>query len=137
MRFSGIPMVLKGVEMFDRSVVDEVVDKIVETFSPEKVILFGSVAKGTADEFSDLDLLVVMDTDKQPHERSVPVYLAVASIHIPKDILVLTPEEFERTRDDEYSFTSEIVKTGVVVFEARKSTDERIRHTADLLRTFP
>lgn len=104
--------------MFDYSLVDETVKRITEKFSPEKIIIFSSVAKGTADEYSDLDILVVMETDKQPYERSVPIYLAVAAIRVPKDIIVLTPEEFADNCDNEYSFVSEIVRTGVVVYGA-------------------
>ena len=103
--------------MFDYSLVDEAVRRIVENFSPEKIIIFGSVAKGTADEYSDLDILVVMDTDRRQHERAVPIYLALAGIRIPKDILVLTPEEFASNSENEFSFVSEIVQTGVVAYE--------------------
>ena len=104
--------------MFDYSLVDETVKRIAEKFSPEKIIIFGSVAKGTADEYSDLDILVVMKSDKQPYERAVPIYLAVAGIRVPKDIIVLTPEEFAAQHDNEYSFASEIAQTGVVAYEA-------------------
>lgn len=103
--------------MFDYSLVDETVKRIAERFSPEKIIIFGSVARGTADEHSDLDILVVMDSDMQPHERAVPIYLAVAGIRIPKDIIVLTPEEFASSSENEYSFVSEIAQTGVVAYE--------------------
>lgn len=48
----------------------------------------------------------------------MPIYLAVAAIRVPKDIIVLTPEEFADNCDNEYSFVSEIVRTGVVVYGA-------------------
>lgn len=104
--------------MFDYSPVDETVKRLAEKYSPEKIIIFGSVAKGTADEYSDLDMLVIVKTDKQPYERAVPIYLAVAGVRIPKGIIVLTPEEFADSCNNEYSFASEIVQTGAVAYEA-------------------
>lgn len=104
--------------MFDYSLVDETVKRIVEKFSPEKVIIFGSVARREADEHSDLDILVVMESDELPYLRSVPIRVAVAGIRVPKDIIVMTPSEFEEKKDNEFSFTHEIVRTGVVAYEA-------------------
>ena len=104
--------------MFDYSLADRTVELIAERFSPEKIIIFGSVARREASETSDLDLLVVMESDRPDHERAVPIYMAVAGIRVPKDILVMTPEEFDRSRIDPTSFTSKIVRTGVVAYEA-------------------
>ena len=104
--------------MFRYDLVEETINTIVRVFKPEKIIIFGSVARGTADEYSDLDILVVMDTDMDYYSRSSAIYRAVYKIHIPKDILVLTPEEFEQDKDNALSFTSEIVRTGKVAYEA-------------------
>lgn len=82
------------------------------------IIVFGSIAKGTADECSDLDILVVMDTDEKYIRQPSKIYQAVYKIHIPKDILVLTPEEFGKEKDNRFSFTSEIVKTGKNAYKA-------------------
>lgn len=112
---------------FDYSLVDEAVNRIVEKFCPQKVIIFGSVAKKVADEFSDLDILVVMESDMEPFQRAVPIYLAVANIRIPKDIIVLTPEEFAENQENEYSFVSEIGRTGIVAYETQSC---RIRRTS-------
>ena len=104
--------------MFSYDLVRATIDAIVREFRPEIIIVFGSVAKGTADEYSDLDILVVMDTDMDYYSRSSAIYRAVYKLHIPKDILVLTPEEFEQDKDNALSFTSEIVRTGKVAYEA-------------------
>lgn len=104
--------------MFDYSLVDKTVDEIVRRFSPEKVIIFGSVARQEADDLSDLDILVVMDTDDPPYKRAAPIYLAVSSIRIPKDTIVLTPKEFAEDADNRFSFTSKIASTGVVAYAA-------------------
>jgi len=51
----------------------EIINKIITEFSPQKIILFGSYAYGHPTADSDIDLLIVMDTDLMPHKRAVPV----------------------------------------------------------------
>ena len=104
--------------MFSYDLVRETIDTIVREFRPEMIIVFGSVTKGTADEYSDLDLLVVMDTHLEYHARASAIYRVVYRIPIPKDIIVLTPEEFESEKENPLSFVSEIVRTGRVFYEA-------------------
>ena len=104
--------------MFDNSVVEKIVDRVVREFSPEMVIVFGSVASHTARSGSDVDLLIVMDTEEDAIMRGVRVRMALQDIIVDKDIIVVTPEEFNAKKDDEYSFISEIVRTGRVVYEA-------------------
>ena len=104
--------------MFRYDLVDAIVRRIVDGFNPERVILFGSVARGDADEHSDVDLLVVVDTDADPFRLTAKMYRELADIRVPKDIIVVTPAEFEADRDNPLVFTSEIVRTGTVVYGA-------------------
>ena len=78
---------------------DVVIEKITSNFNPKKIILFGSYAYGHPTDDSDVDLLIVMDTDIKPHKRTVPIRKVLKGIGIPKDIIVKTPEEFERFKD--------------------------------------
>ena len=100
---------------FDYSVVDEAVERIVDAVSPHLIIIFGSVARKTARKGSDIDMLVVMDSDK-PWDQRYEVDLALMPLPVPKDIIVVTPEEFDEWKDDEYNFIYEIVRTGYVVY---------------------
>lgn len=104
--------------MFDYDVVDKVVKTIVDELSPKMIIIFGSVASHTAKTDSDIDILVVMDTDAPRFYRSIPVDMCLRNFTVDKDIHVITPAEFEAKKDDEYSFINEIVKTGYVAYEA-------------------
>lgn len=70
------------------------VRRIVSRFQPDKIILFGSHARGDAGPNSDVDLLIVMPFSGSKREKQVEVRLALRSIRIPKDIVVTTPEEF-------------------------------------------
>ncbi len=77
----------------------EMVKRIVGQFSPEKVILFGSYARGTAGPDSDVDLLIVMPVTGSKREKAVEIGVAPHDIRLPKDLIVVTPEEFEWRKD--------------------------------------
>ena len=69
--------------------------KIVEAERPEKIILFGSYASGTATESSDIDLLVISRSELPRREREVRLTRQLFGSGVPFDLLVLTPEEVE------------------------------------------
>lgn len=81
------------------SQIQKMVDRIVEQFHPEQIILFGSYARGNAGSDSDVDLLVVMPVAGSKREKMVEIGLALHDIAMPKDILVCTPEEFAWRKD--------------------------------------
>ena len=82
----------------------------------EKIILFGSYATGRRDLFTDLDVLVVMDTQKDIINRSPELYQQL-QVGVDLDLLVYTPDEFERQKDTR--FLSHALKTGRVLYERR------------------
>jgi len=75
--------------------IKKMVELIVERFHPEKVILFGSHARGEAGPDSDVDLLVVMPVRGSRREKAVQIGVALQDIRVAKDIIVTTPENFE------------------------------------------
>jgi predicted nucleotidyltransferase len=79
-------------------VLDEVVRRIVEVASPERIILFGSSARGAAGPDSDLDLLVVKRG--VPHRRRLAqqIYSRLVGVEVPVDVLVVTPEDVDTFR---------------------------------------
>ena len=104
---------------FDYSMVDKIVEAIVNDTKPLMVVIFGSVAKRTAKVTSDIDIMVVMDTDKRFVERSFPIEKALFSrnILVDRDIFVVTPMEFERDVGDETTLIHEAYNTGIVAYE--------------------
>lgn len=70
-------------------------ERIAELFDPEKIILFGSYAYGTPREDSDIDLLVIMNTDSRPVRKAIEICRAL-QYDFPMDLLVRTPEDIER-----------------------------------------
>lgn len=71
------------------------VNRIVRQFEPEKVILFGSYATGKAGPDSDVDLLVVMPVSGSRRKKAVEIGVALHDMQVPKDVIVVRPEDFE------------------------------------------
>ncbi len=84
--------------MISEETLKEVTKKLVDSFHPEKVILFGSQARGTADEQSDIDILVICSVKDNRRDLILNMYRAIDVMSLPTDILVLTPKEFELDR---------------------------------------
>ena len=78
----------------ERKEIRQMVSRIVRQFDPEKIILFGSHARGDAGPDSDVDLLVVLPFSGSKEEKQVEIRLALRGIGVPKDIVVTTPEDF-------------------------------------------
>src|SRR5579872_6343061 len=84
--------------LVDAGVIDYVTRTIVEHFHPERIILFGSQARGDARWDSDLDLCVIMETAERPVQRSIAVASLFHGRYWPMDIVVYTPQEYEEWR---------------------------------------
>jgi predicted nucleotidyltransferase len=77
----------------------QMVERIVREFRPDKIILFGSHARGDAGPDSDVDLLIVMPVSGSKRRKAVEIGVALHDIRLPKDIIVTTPDEFEWRKD--------------------------------------
>ena len=103
--------------MIGRKIIEEMASMIVEQFRPEKIILFGSYARGDAGECSDIDLLVVMDTDLPKPKRSAPMYSLLRDYPYSKDILVYNADEVREYVDLPMTLMHRIFSEGVVLYE--------------------
>ena len=81
------------------AVLDGLVRRIAERFSPNKIILFGSRARGDASPDSDIDLLVLFSQVANPRQRAAELYASLADSPRPMDIVVSTSSRFERYRN--------------------------------------
>lgn len=95
----------------------EIVNRIVETISPDKVVLFGSTARGDNRPESDLDLLIIKESQEPRYRRSVPIYHALRDIMIPMDIIVYTPSEIEEWKQVHQAFVTTALREGEVLYE--------------------
>lgn len=95
---------------------DQLVQRIAERLRPQRVLLFGSYAKGRATIRSDLDLLVIMETQLPMTHRGDAALSILASSVIPIDLHVCTPEEVEAYGTEPGSFIHSVLSTGKVVY---------------------
>lgn len=101
----------------DQSTLDKIVRRVVEAADPERIILFGSAARGEMGPHSDIDLLVVTDC---VHRRELAgrIYRRLVGVGAAVDVIVVTPEDLERYRDSHALIVKPALREGSVVHEA-------------------
>ena len=103
----------------DEGLVRDIVRRIVDVAHPEKVILFGSQARGDARPNSDFDVLVIKESDEPRYRRSAPLYAALADLPVEVEVMVYTPEEVEEWRAVPQAFITTAVREGTTIYERR------------------
>lgn len=103
-----------------KEMISAVVEKIKTAYKPEKIILFGSYAYGSPGRNSDIDLLVIKETEDRPIDRRLVVRRIVSDPNrrIPLEILVLTPREIQDRLGIGDQFLSEIIDKGEILYAA-------------------
>jgi len=97
-------------------IIDEMVRRIVARFDPERIILFGSAARGEAGPDSDVDLLVVMRVQGLKRQNQLEIRRVLRGIRTPVDIVVSTPEEFDWRQEIVGTVEYPAVKEGRVLY---------------------
>ncbi len=82
--------------MISDETLSKVRERLVDGFHPEKILLFGSPAMGTADDRSDVDILVVCIFKGKRRHLMLEMDRALGGLDNAFDVLILTPEEFQR-----------------------------------------
>lgn len=103
--------------MITQDKINEIVNKIATLYSPDKVILFGSYASGNANENSDLDFIIVKNTDMPKHKRGVELRRLLFGSLVPMDLKVYTPSEFDMELKYKYSFLNSAIKNSKLLYE--------------------
>ena len=101
----------------DQATLDDIIRRIVEVARPEKIILFGSAARGDMNRHSDVDLLVVKEG---VHRRYLAgqIYENLYGVGAAVDVVVVTPADVERYRDSHALVIKPALQEGKVVYEA-------------------
>jgi predicted nucleotidyltransferase len=103
--------------MVSQRAIQHVADEIARKFNPRKIILFGSYAKGTANDDSDVDLMIIIPHRGPGHEKATEIRMAI-DIDFASDILVRSEEEIRaRLKLDDY-FIMDVLEEGKVLYEA-------------------
>ena len=104
--------------MISNEILLNVKERLVDGFHPEKIILFGSQARGTADDRSDVDILVVCSFTGKRRHLMLEMDRAVRGLNLARDVVVLTPEEFELDRHIPGTIARPAWKEGRVLYES-------------------
>lgn len=100
--------------------IDQVVQQIVEKFKPQKIILFGSYARGNPRPESDVDMLVVMDTPQKEIQQAIQICQQI-EYRFGLDLIVHTPKYLAKRVKMGDWFLRDVLEEGKVLYEARNN----------------
>jgi predicted nucleotidyltransferase len=103
----------------DKETYSEIVRRICETANPQKIVLFGSRARGDHRPDSDIDLLIIKESSLPRHRRAIPLYSALADLQLGVDteLIVYTPAEVEEWRGAGAALVTTALREGTVLYE--------------------
>lgn len=103
--------------MIPQNIIDEAINRLVKVYEPLQVYLYGDYAWGKPDDDSHLDVLVLIESShEEAYKRGYPAFEALLGLKIPKNIVILTQNEFEKYSQDESSDFYKIKTKGKVVY---------------------
>lgn len=103
--------------MVTKAVIEEVKERLIRTYDPVAIYVFGSYAWGVPTEDSDLDLLIVVDSSSEKsYKRPVAGLHAMRGLDISKDLIVHTKEEFDRLAENVTTLVHKIRKSGELIY---------------------
>jgi uncharacterized protein len=104
--------------MLTQATIQQIANRISDRFQPEKIILFGSYARGEAHPHSDLDLLIVVETLPPRGQRSAPILRMLAETYIePIDIVVRSAQTLKQWEHVPGSFAHQVLTEGIVLYD--------------------
>ena len=103
--------------MLDQTMLDDVIQRVVEVAQPERIILFGSAARGRMGCHSDVDLLIIKD-GADPLRLMARIYRRLHGVGVAVDAIVATPQDVERFKDSHALVFKPALREGKVVYEA-------------------
>ena len=106
--------------MLDRQTLDDIIRRVVEAAQPEKIILFGSVARGDMGPNSDVDLLIIKE-EADALNLMARIYRKLHGVGAAVDAIVVSPEDVERFKDSHALIIKPALREGRVVYEAARA----------------
>lgn len=97
---------------------EEIKRILLSNFSPEKIILFGSQARGTAEKRSDVDLLIISNTSKDEFQLATEMRKALLKLDYAFDIVTFTPEQYNKEKEIPGTVSRYASKEGIVLYES-------------------
>jgi predicted nucleotidyltransferase len=103
--------------LYHEPLLDKIIQRLLAVGQPQKIILFGSRARGQAGPDSDYDLLVIENSNQPRYRRATPYRRALKDLGTSKDILVWTPREVVEWGNVPNAFITTILREGTVLYE--------------------
>ena len=98
----------------------DIIQSIISNYAPQKIVLFGSYARGDAHEGSDIDLMLIKETSKRFIDRIADV-IRLNNTLISLEPLVYSPSEFETMKKEKRDFILTIEEEGIEIYDARST----------------
>ena len=103
--------------MISKKVIEEIKNRLVKTYNPIAIYIFGSYAWGTPTQDSDLDLFIVVDkSDEKSYKRPIAGYKALQGLDISKDLIIQTKKEFELSSNNVTTLGHKIKRDGELIY---------------------
>jgi predicted nucleotidyltransferase len=102
----------------DGNALDDLVQRIVEAVHPLRIVLFGSAVRGQAGPESDIDILVVMAEGTHRRRTAQYLYRTLSGVRVPFDLIVATPTDLERQKDNIGLIYRTILREGRTLYAA-------------------
>jgi uncharacterized protein len=103
-------------------VIEEMAQRIVREVDPQRILLFGSWARGEANEHSDVDLLIVerepFGEQRSRRQEAARIWRCLSDFRVPTDILVYSVSEVEQRKDSRYHLIGRALREGKVLYES-------------------
>ncbi len=97
--------------------IKQITQKIINEFNPKTIYLFGSYAKGTATDLSDLDLLIIDDSKRKKQKIALEISKSLFPRNYALEIIVASPEEIQLKQEKNLTFWQDILKTSKKLYE--------------------
>ena len=107
--------------MVSEEILAEITRRLVKGFHPDKIILFGSQARGTADEHSDVDILVICPVEGNRLELMLDMDRTLKGMYLARDIAVLTSDEYKRDSKIPGTIARYAYKEGKILYARSKT----------------
>jgi uncharacterized protein len=107
--------------MLDQEMLDELIQRVVEAAQPSKLIVFGSQARGAGKRDSDIDLLVITQGPVHRGRLTEEIYMKLIGVGRAIDVIVITPDDVKKHKDNPYLVISPALREGIVVYEKEAS----------------
>ncbi|MEK6589719.1 MAG: nucleotidyltransferase domain-containing protein [Nitrospinota bacterium] len=101
--------------------IESIKERLIASYDPDTIILYGSHARNEGSDKSDIDILILKDTEERPIDRRIRVEKILADRVKPLDILVYTPQEIKYLFPIGSPFIEEVIETGRVIYMRKEA----------------